>query len=268
MLSSAVTHGSSSVQGPLWGRRALDWSEVQEPQSGALYEIVLKALALTRDTALLDVGCGSGLFCEIAASQGASAMGLDASSAMLDLARRRTPRASFFEGEMEELPFVEKTFDVVTALNSLQHVTSPLGALMEARRVLKPGGKLVIAAWARPEKCQVSNYFRALDELLPVAASHTPAAFSFSTDGMMAKLVARAGFAKLIETEALSIWDYADEDSALRGLFSIGAAIRAIDCAGEQRVREATLNFLAAYRLPRGGFRLENAFRYLIAKRA
>jgi len=268
MLSSATTHGSSSVQGPLWGRRARDWSEVQEPQSRALYEIVLKALVLTRDTSLLDIGCGSGLFCETTANLGASVMGLDASSAMLDLARRRTPRASFFEGEMEELPFVEKTFDVVTALNSLQHVGSPLQALVEARRVLKPGGKLVIAAWARPEKCEVSKYFLALDELLPVAASHTPAAFSFSADGMMARLAARAGFAKLIETEALSVWDYADEETALRGLFSFGAAIRAIDCAGEARVREVTLKFLTPYRLARGGYRLENAFRYLIAQRA
>ena len=268
MLFSATTHGSSSVQGPLWGRRARDWSEVQEPQSRALYEIVLKALAPSRDTSLLDVGCGSGLFCETAADLGMSVMGVDASSAMLDIARHRAPRASFFEGEMEELPFVEKTFDVVTALNSLQHVGSPLQALVEARRVLRPGGKLVIAAWARPEKCQVAKYFSALDELLPVAASHTPAAFSFSADGMMARLVARAGFAKLLETEAVSVWDYADEETALRGLLSIATAIRADDCAGAERVRETTLQFLAPYRLARGGYRLENAFRYLIAQRS
>ena len=85
---------------------------------------------------------------------------------------------------------------------------------------------------------------------------------------MMARLSARAGFAKLIETEAVSIWDYADEETALRGLFSFGAAIRAVDCAGEARVREVTLKFLAPYRLARGGYRLENSFRYLIAQRA
>jgi len=268
MSFSALTSGSSRVQGPLWGRRARDWSEVQEPQSRALYEIVLKALALTREMALLDVGCGSGLFCELATNVGSSVMGLDASSALLDLARRHVSHATFFEGEMEELPFVEKTFDVLTALNSLQHAASPLRALVDARRVLKRGGRLAIAAWARPEKCHIAEYFRALDLLLPVETPNTPAAFSFSADGTMARLASRAGFEKLIEAEALAIWDYADEAAALRGLLSFGAAIQAIDCAGEERVRETALNFLVPHRLPRGGYRLENAFRYLIAQRS
>jgi SAM-dependent methyltransferase len=268
MISSALTSGSSPVQGPLWGRRARDWSEVQEPQSRVLYEIVLKALALTRETSLLDAGCGSGLFCELATNFGASVMGLDASSALLDLARRRAPHATFFEGEIEELPFVEKTFDVLTALNTLQHVASPLRALVDARRVLKRGGRLAIAAWARPEQCAIAEYFRALDLLLPVDLPNTPAVFSFSADDMMARLAARAGFAKLIEAEALTIWDYPDEPAALRGLLSVGAAIQAVDCAGEERVRETVQKFLAPHRLPTGGYRLENAFRYFIAERA
>jgi len=268
MPFSALTSGTSPVQGPLWGRRAHDWSEIQEPKSRALYEIVLKALSLTGDSALLDAGCSSGVFAELAAAQGASVMGIDACNALLDLARRRVPRAAFFEGELEELPFVEKTFDAVTVLNTLQYVASPLRVLMEARRVLKPGGKLAIASWARPEQCHTTEYFRALDLLLPVDRPHTPAAFSFSVDGVMARLAARAGFAKLIETEALTIWDYPDEETAQRGLLSSGAAILAIDCAGEERVREITRQFLAPHRLARGGFRMENAFRYLIAQRS
>jgi len=268
MFSSALTSGSSQVQGPLWSRRAHDWSEVQEPKSQALYEIILKALALTRDTALLDVGCSSGVFCELAANIGASAMGLDASSALLDLARRRVPRTTFFEGEAEELPFVEKTFDVVTILNTLQCVASPLRVLMEARRVLKPGGRLAIATWAQPERCHIAKYFRALDLLLPVDRPNTPVFFSFSVDGVMARLAGRAGFAKLIEAEALTIWDYPDEETALRGLLSSSVGVLAIDCAGEERTREATREFLAPHRLARGGYRLENAFRYLIAQRS
>ena len=268
MISSALTSGSSPVQGPLWGRRARDWADVQEPQARGLYAIVLKALALSRETSLLDVGCGSGLFCELATKHGASVMGLDASNALLDLARRREPHATFFEGEMEELPFVENTFDVITALNSLQHVTSPLHALVDARRVLKRGGKIAIAAWAQPKHCAIANYFRSLDLLLPVASPDTPTAFSFSTDGMMVRLAARAGFAKLIEAEALTIWDYPDEATALRGLLSIGGAVRAIDCAGEERVREIARKFLAPHRLPHsGGYRIENAFHTLIAQR-
>jgi SAM-dependent methyltransferase len=152
-------------------------------------------------------------------------------------------------------------------LNSLQHAATPLKVLSETRRVLRPGGRVAIAAWARPELCHVAGFFRALDELLPVDTPNTPAAFSFSTEGAISKLVARAGFSKLLEAQALTIWDYPDEDTALRGLLSCGAAIRAIDCAGEDRTRKTTKKFLEPYRMPRGGYRLENAFRYLIAQR-
>jgi ubiquinone/menaquinone biosynthesis C-methylase UbiE len=268
LFSSATTCGSSQVQGPLWGRRANDWLKIQESQSLALYNIVLKALALTRDCTLLDVGCGAGMFCELAALRGTSAMGLDASNGLLNLARHRALRSTFFEGEMEALPFVDQTFDVVTLLNSLQHATTPLKVLIETRRVLRPGGRVAIAAWARPEQCQIADYFRALDELLPIDSPNTPAAFSFSTEGAISKLVARAGFSKMLEAQALTIWDYPDEDTALRGLLSFGTAVRAIDYAGEERVRDAAKKFLKSYRMPRGGYRLENAFRYLIAQRS
>jgi len=267
MLPSATTRGSSSVQGPLWDRHALDWSTIQEPQSRALYDILLKALSLTPETMLLDAGCGSGLFCEHAVQKGAGVMGLDASEGLLDLARQRTPRAAFFQGEMEELPFVDLTFDVVTLINSLHNVTDPLRALKEARRALRPGGRVAVAAWARPEHCQIAKFFSALDELLPVESPNTPAAFAYSTDGALSRLVAKAGFTKLIETSALTSWTYPDEDTALRGLLSYAAAVQALDCAGEERVREATRKFLRPFRLPRGGFRFDNTFRYLIAQR-
>jgi SAM-dependent methyltransferase len=256
------------VQGPLWSRRASDWFEIQETQSRALYDVILKAIGLNRDSTLLDAGCGSGMFCSLVAQKGASVMGLDASSGLLDFARRRAPHVNFFEGEMEELPFVGLTFDTVTMLNSLQHTTTPLRALSEARRVLRPGGRLAIASWARPEQCQIADFFRAVDTLLPVESSNTPAAFSFSDKGILHNIVARAGFTKLLEAEALTIWTYPDEDTAVRGLLSTSAAVKASDFAGEERVIETTRRFLAPYRLPRGGFRLENAFRYLIAQRS
>jgi len=267
MLSSALTRGSSLVQGPLWGRHASDWFEIQEAQSLALYDVLLKTLALNRDSALLDAGCGSGMFCQLASQRGASVMGLDASSGLLDLARKRAPHVAFFEGEMEELPFVDLTFDAVTMLNSLQHIANPLRALTEARRVLRPGGRLAVAAWARHEQCHIADFFSKLDQLLPVESPNTPAAFAFSNTDILYKNAARAGFTKVLEAEALTIWNYPNEDVALRGLLATSAAVQAIDCAGMERVRETVRQFLVPFRLPRGGYRLENAFRYLIAQR-
>lgn len=266
-FSATSARGTARVQGALWGRHAHDWFSVQEPQATPLYKILIKALKLTADTTLLDVGCGSGLFCQLAAQRGTGVMGLDASEALLDLARSRAPHAAFFQGEAEALPFVDHTFDVVTMINLLPHVADPLQALKQARRALRTGGRVAVTAWASPEHCQISKFLRALDELMPVDAPNTPAAFAFSHDGALNKLITKAGLAKLVEVSAMTVWSYPDEETALKGLLSTSAAAMASDCAGVDRVNEVACEFLRPFRLARGGYRFENNFRYLIARR-
>ena len=57
--------------------------------------------------------------------------GLDAAEALLDVARKRTPSGDFRQGEMEELPFADGTFDVVTGFNSFQYAADPVNALRQ-----------------------------------------------------------------------------------------------------------------------------------------
>ncbi|MFT3784508.1 MAG: methyltransferase domain-containing protein [Nibricoccus sp.] len=268
MLFSANTSGRSVVPGSLWGPHAHDWFQIQETQSRALYDIVLKALKLSSELPVLDAGCGSGMFCELAAAKGAHVTGIDSSPELLQLARQRTTPATFIDADVENLPFSDGAFDVVTLLNTLQHVRDAGRTLGEARRVLRPGGRIAVAVWARQENCDMAEYYRLLTKLLPITPPKTPPAFAYSATGVLHRTVAQAGFHKLIETEALTIWSYAHEEAALRGLLSTGAAAQAINCAGIERVRERVREFLTPFRLPRGGYRLENAFRYLVAQRS
>ena len=69
-------------------------------------------------TRLLDVGCGAGRFCRIARDRGARVAGLDATREFIDIARERTPDGEFEVGEMEDLPWQDDSFDVVTGFNS------------------------------------------------------------------------------------------------------------------------------------------------------
>src|SRR4051794_26386448 len=99
--------GSAAVQGELWGARAVDWARLQEPRQRTLYRAAFDALSLGAGTRVLDVGCGSGLALREAADRGAEVAGLDASEALVDIARRRAPGVEIVVGELEDLPFAD-----------------------------------------------------------------------------------------------------------------------------------------------------------------
>src|SRR3984957_17085018 len=136
-----VVMGSATVQGQLWGTSPHDWAEVIEPMMRPVHLAALAALAPLSGLSLLDAGCGAGLALRLAAEQGARVSGLDASAALLDVARGRLPDADLRVGDIEELPYDDATFDVVTAYNSIQYAFDPKAAVAELTRVARPGGR-------------------------------------------------------------------------------------------------------------------------------
>jgi len=94
--------------------------------------------------AVLDLGCGVGEFTAALAEHGAFVTGCDVAETALALAGRRHPGIEFvLTGE--ELPFADESFDVVWAGEVLEHVQDGLGLLAEVRRVLRPGGRLLLS---------------------------------------------------------------------------------------------------------------------------
>jgi SAM-dependent methyltransferase len=258
-------NGSAPMQGDLWGARARDWAEVQEGTVQPLFEAGLRKLSIGPGTLLLDVGCGAGMACQMAAQRGAKVTGIDASAPFIEIAQQRTPGGDFRVGEIEDLPYADKTFHAVMGFNSFQFATTPLNALKEARRAAKPGAKVLIATWGKADQCEASTYFRALGSLLPPPLPGVPGPFALSEEGALEALVSQAG---LTSVEALivdTLWIYADLETALRGLLSPGPAVRAIRNSSEQQVREAVTNAIAPFKSVSGEYRLENEFRYLIA---
>jgi len=103
-------------------------------------------LALGRSVAgarLLNVGCGTGGFNELARRAGADAWGVDASSEAVTIAALRVPRRILC-ATAEELPFPAARFDVVYCYSTLEHVADAGRAVREMARVLRPGGALYI----------------------------------------------------------------------------------------------------------------------------
>jgi SAM-dependent methyltransferase len=263
MLTSAA--GSASVQGKLWGARARDWAEVQEPLTRPLYEAALDRLRLEPAARVCDVGCGSGVFCELAARRGAEVSGFDASEALIAIARSRLPEADFRVAEMEQLPDADASFDAVTGFNSFQYAADPVHALREAARVAKPTGRVVVATWGRAEECEAAGYLAALASLLPPPPPGAPGPFALSEPGALEALASEAGLRPQDAAEVECPFGYPDLETALRGLLSAGPAAKAIATAGEARVRDVVAEAIAPYRSADSGYRLENTFRYLLA---
>jgi len=94
---------------------------------------------------VLDLGCGPGDGMARLGTTGAVAIGLDYSGGMLDQARKVAANAGrLARGDAGRLPFRDGAFDKVVCTNSFHHYPDHVGALREMRRVLRPGGLLVL----------------------------------------------------------------------------------------------------------------------------
>ena len=96
----------------------------------------------------VDLGCGTGEVLERMLPAAREVIGVDGSARMLDLARRRfageAERVSLRIGDLEHLPLRDGEADFIAINMVLHHLSSPESALEEARRVLRPGGRIVL----------------------------------------------------------------------------------------------------------------------------
>ena len=121
--------------------------------TGELYRAyALRQAGLEPGARVLDVATGTGLLARAAARLAGpegQVVGLDPSAGMLSCAKER-PRLRLARGLAERLPFAEGTFDFLSMGYALRHVADLPSTFAEYRRVLKPGGTLLILDFARP----------------------------------------------------------------------------------------------------------------------
>jgi SAM-dependent methyltransferase len=257
---------SSPINGRLWGARARDWADIQEVQFNRVYEAALQRTGVGPGTRYLDVGCGASVAGRLAAARGAHVSGIDASDAMIAMARENTPSGEFQVGDLEALPFADAAFDVVTGFNAFQYAANPAVALGEAGRVTKPGGWIVVATWGPPEGMPAASLVRALGPLLPMPPPGAPGPFALSDEAILRAFVADAGLEPVEVFDVDCEWAYPDEATAIRGLNSAGVSTRAMEHSGEAAVTEAHRKALAPFRQADGRYRVGASFRCLLAQ--
>jgi ubiquinone/menaquinone biosynthesis C-methylase UbiE/DNA-binding transcriptional ArsR family regulator len=127
---------------------AAEWDRVRGELFGATSDLQLLPAMLDPDVEVGDLGCGSGRLAATIAPYARSVVAVDSSPEMLGVARARL--ASFdnvqiVQGRIEELPLASASLDLALVVHLLHHVADPSAALAEVARVLRPGGRLVVA---------------------------------------------------------------------------------------------------------------------------
>ncbi len=116
------------------------YTEIQKVK----YPIILSMLSLSPGDVLLDWGCGTGLLIDSLKTETLSYLGLDFSTGMVSLLKKRHPECEVVIGDCEKIPFRSGYFDVVIGATVIQNLPRPDLGLKEVARVLKPGGQAVI----------------------------------------------------------------------------------------------------------------------------
>ena len=100
---------------------------------------------------VLDVGCGAGFFTNPTAKAGFDVTGVDLSEMSLDVAKShdQTKKVRYVLGDATRLDFADNSFDVVCALDMLEHVEFPEKVVAEISRVLRPGGQFFFYTFNR-----------------------------------------------------------------------------------------------------------------------
>ena len=218
-----------------WGRLAVDFATLLEPAAAREYVAMHHHVNLAPGDRLLDVACGSGFALELAGLRGAAVAGIDASPRLVAVARDRLRGADVRVGDMAALPWEDGSFDVVTSFRGLWATTLP--ALAEARRVLRPGGRVAVTTWGHVRS---SPGFWALEPFGLAAEAKVLAQAemkSLGKPGVGERILAEAGFTGVRRHPVPFVWEFADPDSFARALASTGPAYEAIQAVGEEEFR-------------------------------
>ncbi|WP_410567452.1 class I SAM-dependent methyltransferase [Amycolatopsis sp. cmx-4-61] len=155
-LGRVLMHGGDRADGALITRPRLYEAASRIALAGRerRYRELVRLAGVQPGERVLDVGCGSGYLTGLAAEAGASALGVDASEPMIDYCRRTVGSAScrFEVGTAQALPVGDGEFDVVLTSMVLHHLpdADQPAALTEMHRVLRSGGRLLLADFRPP----------------------------------------------------------------------------------------------------------------------
>src|SRR5215471_4557431 len=167
-----------------------------EPLFRPFAEQLLERARPTANDSVLDVACGTGIVARLARKRLGSAakvVGVDVSGPMLAVARGIDATIDWRDGNAIALPVAaDEQFSIVTCHQGLQFVPDKAAAVREMRRVLRTGGRAVVATWLSIEDIR---FVRDLDEIArQQLGPFTDSRHSFGDGKLLAALLGEGGF--------------------------------------------------------------------------
>ena len=155
---AAIRRARGEAASRYFRENAAHWDEIRSLHidDAEVEKRLLELIPPSEIRTLLDIGTGTGRILELFGSQGVAGVGIDLSREMLQMARANLDRADLADcyvrqGDMYQLPWSGPSFDAVTIHQVLHFADEPAQVIAEAARVLRPGGRMVIADFAPHE---------------------------------------------------------------------------------------------------------------------
>ncbi len=219
-----------------WERAASAYAASFGVATQLFCDAMLDSAGVGAGTQVLDLACGPGVVAGMATARGAVVCGVDFSAAMLAEARATHPSVQFVHGDAEAVPLPDADFDAVVSNFGLHHLPRPALALAEARRVVRPGGRVAFTFWAgHAENIAWKLVFDAVRRCGDPAASDAPVpGGGFGTTKDCLGALAAAGFAKVDAWLEHRVWRHADA-AALVAALQAGTARMAAMIEGQRK---------------------------------
>ena len=186
--------GDNTYYDQYWKERGNE--EYNAPYFQPMKKFLVRQLdPLGKELNILEAGCGAAAFTSTLKNYSSDIVATDISTEQLEINKSRYLDVKFLFADLSErLPFQDNTFDVIWCSEVLEHLYSPLFALKEFNRVLKPGGKLLVTV---PFHGMLKNLLIALfkfDRHYDPEYPHV----RFFTKKTLQKLIEKSGFTKIL----------------------------------------------------------------------
>jgi SAM-dependent methyltransferase len=214
-----------------WNRTIRGYEQAFGPLTVQTVEPTLDAGRVSRDSRVLDLCTGHGVLAAAAALRGAKVTGLDFAEEVVEAARSIVPSVEFIQGDAQHLAYPANSFDAVLCGYGIMHVPEPDHALAEIHRVLRPGGRVALSVWERPEP---TNGFGLIMKSLrthgrlDVKIPHGPDFFQLGSHEAMTSALQQLGLTDVRVVTVAQAWRFASPGGLLDAILQGSVRVKSL----------------------------------------